>query len=563
MATVFSYCRFSSKKQELGDSLRRQLALGQAWMKRYPEHQLDQSLRLRDLGISAFRGGNLDKSTGDLGKFIDLAKQGRIPPGSILMLENLDRFSRQPPRKAYQVFCELVEAGVKILTLDPEQLIDSSNIDDMSSTLTVIIKMQLSYEESRKKSERVGAYWKNARIRAAEDGTPFNSRRPSWLNWEDGVFTVKPGADKAIGHIFARTVDGLGERSLLTELNKLFRPLGRSGKWNTSFVQKVLSDRAVLGELQPYQFVDGVRQPVGDPIPNYYPALIDPALFHQAQHAKLTRTKKRGPTAEFCNLFTGLVVCSLDKHPMHLQTSRIKRKNGSAYVQRRFLSYGHWRKLPGACPISVDYYSFEHHLLDWLDEVKAKDVIPDAKEKGPSFEKLSAELAGVNLRLKDLQETLQNPRMKLDTVLTAVEGLEKRRGQLQKELEHAQRKVAVAESHPLKQTKTVLELLRGADGTEAYGPLRNRLRAVLANLIDRIWAYPFKLRGTSKGNCDGKGVGCLVQVNFQSGIRRCLLMTRKHCVHLAPDTRHTIVDLESHTVRPDYVRHLAEILYTL
>jgi hypothetical protein len=71
---------------------------------------------MRDLAVSGFRGANLDADKGDLGKFIALAKQADspIPPNSILALENLDRFSRLPPRKAYTIFCELVEAGVSV-----------------------------------------------------------------------------------------------------------------------------------------------------------------------------------------------------------------------------------------------------------------------------------------------------------------------------------------------------------------------------------------------------------------------------------------------------------------
>jgi DNA invertase Pin-like site-specific DNA recombinase len=95
MATVYSYVRFSSKRQEQGDSLRRQKALGDAWLARRPEHHLDHTLRLRDLGVSAFRGKNLDKDKGDLGKFLVLVQEGRIAKGSIFMLENLDRFSRR------------------------------------------------------------------------------------------------------------------------------------------------------------------------------------------------------------------------------------------------------------------------------------------------------------------------------------------------------------------------------------------------------------------------------------------------------------------------------------
>ena len=52
---------------------------------------LDESLR--DIGVSAFKGKNAIK--GALKKFIELVEAGRIEKGSILILESLDRLSRQ------------------------------------------------------------------------------------------------------------------------------------------------------------------------------------------------------------------------------------------------------------------------------------------------------------------------------------------------------------------------------------------------------------------------------------------------------------------------------------
>ena len=167
MATVYSYIRFSSKKQERGDSIRRQVSMGEAWLKRHPEHTLDATLRLQDLGKSAFRGANLDKEKGDLGRFIHLVRAGKIPQGSILMLEKEDRFSRMGLSWAYPIFCELVHAGIRVLVLGPEFIFDNSNIDNLAVALPVVIKMILANEESLKKSQRQLATWTHKRKQAA------------------------------------------------------------------------------------------------------------------------------------------------------------------------------------------------------------------------------------------------------------------------------------------------------------------------------------------------------------------------------------------------------------
>src|SRR5262245_43600027 len=81
--TAYSYIRFSSKKQEEGDSIRRQTELTAAWAKRHKMH-LDTSLA-PDRGISAFRGKNRD--LGALGAFLRLVESGRVLAGSHLVVE--------------------------------------------------------------------------------------------------------------------------------------------------------------------------------------------------------------------------------------------------------------------------------------------------------------------------------------------------------------------------------------------------------------------------------------------------------------------------------------------
>src|SRR5215467_1963131 len=98
MRRAYSYIRFSTPEQAKGDSLRRQTELSERYAR---EHglTLDDKLTFRDLGKSAFRGKNAQE--GELGDFIKAVEDGRIKRGSYLLVENLDRLSRQPARKAY------------------------------------------------------------------------------------------------------------------------------------------------------------------------------------------------------------------------------------------------------------------------------------------------------------------------------------------------------------------------------------------------------------------------------------------------------------------------------
>ena len=103
IATAYSYTRFSSPEQAKGDSIRRQTNLRDAWLLKSGA-MLDTSIVLRDAGVSAFSGGHRDNPDRHaLAAFLELVKKGRIPKGSFLIVESLDRLTREHIRPALVV----------------------------------------------------------------------------------------------------------------------------------------------------------------------------------------------------------------------------------------------------------------------------------------------------------------------------------------------------------------------------------------------------------------------------------------------------------------------------
>ena len=82
---------FSSLDQIGGDSLTRQSTLAESYARDH-ELELDNRLTIRDLGVSGYRGQNAVH--GELGHFLTAVRNGRIAPGSYLLIESLDRLSR-------------------------------------------------------------------------------------------------------------------------------------------------------------------------------------------------------------------------------------------------------------------------------------------------------------------------------------------------------------------------------------------------------------------------------------------------------------------------------------
>jgi DNA invertase Pin-like site-specific DNA recombinase len=110
---AYSYVRMSSPEQRKGDSHRRQLELS----KKYAfQHGLELVAGpFEDLGVSAFKGANVTE--GKLGSFLKAVEEGKIEKGSYLLVESLDRISRQEVRKSLGLFLQIIDLKINIVTL--------------------------------------------------------------------------------------------------------------------------------------------------------------------------------------------------------------------------------------------------------------------------------------------------------------------------------------------------------------------------------------------------------------------------------------------------------------
>src|SRR5262249_37933448 len=121
MRTGYSYLRYSSPAQREGDSVRRQTTNAAAWCKRH-NVALDDKRNYLDEGKSAYHGKHRQDG-GALKAFLDDIKRGAIKAGSVLIIESLDRLSRENPWDAVPLLCEIVNAGVDVAALSPSEML--------------------------------------------------------------------------------------------------------------------------------------------------------------------------------------------------------------------------------------------------------------------------------------------------------------------------------------------------------------------------------------------------------------------------------------------------------
>lgn len=318
---VYSYLRFSRPEQSEGDSEDRQLRAVEAFAER-KGLQLDKKLSLADRGLSGFHGTNRKK--GALGAFLKLVEAGEIAPGSILVVENIDRLSREGVISTLrQIIFQLFDHGITLQTLSPEESYEPG-CDSNPKFIALFLYMSRAHDESSQKSMRLREAWKKKRLVARDEGKLLTRMVPAWLEvTKKETFAVKPSAAATIRAIFEMKREGVGAESIAKRLNSGCHwqpPLNekrKSSGWRPSYIQKILRDRSVLGEYQPHRKVDGKRIVDGEPIADYFPPVIPAPVFAAVQEQIRGNRGKGGQTGKVSNLLTHLVFCAYCGEPMH------------------------------------------------------------------------------------------------------------------------------------------------------------------------------------------------------------------------------------------------------
>lgn len=305
---AYSYIRFSTPKQAQGDSYRRQL---QQAMDYCAEHnlQLDDKT-IDDFGTSAFRGANM--SEGALGRFVDAVKHGEIEQGSYLLVESVDRLSRQAVEEALEQFLAIVRAGIVIVTLSDKQVFRRGQVD-FTKLIVSIVYMARANDESEMKSRRSRAAWSNGREQARKNNKVIaNSRLPSWLTRDGDQIVPIPERVAIVNEMFEMAKSGCGyEQIAKVFLEKGYKTFGKEADWRPAGIQAVIKSQAVIGVFQPHVIENGHRVPADEPILGYYPTIVSPALFEEVQHLISKRNKHSGSYRKgtFNNLFSGVLRC--------------------------------------------------------------------------------------------------------------------------------------------------------------------------------------------------------------------------------------------------------------
>jgi DNA invertase Pin-like site-specific DNA recombinase len=359
---------------------RQEQALAQ-WLKDHPEFELQD--RLVDPGVSAGKG--VHRTKGALGRFLAAAKAGQVPPGSVLVIESVSRFSREASSSALQsLLGGVFEPGLAIAFTgyDSGKVITSARWDDEPGLkyglIAALDAARVEWEEKSARS-RGGA---RKRERLQEEGEKVAAATPWWIQRDpdsrrlvrdaNGNFKIDPLSKATIWRAIELAIDGMGTTLIAQVLHEEKHPLpptpGRRNQyrdaplphWDHSRVSYLLRHPALLGDL--------VRRD-GRTIAGFYPPVLSVERWGQLRAAMAHRDKLkgglRGGGQKVRNLFMGITRCAVCGGPFSFHDSSERARIGHpGYMACRPANR---RNSPG-CSNSgyISYQAVEDHCLTRL-----------------------------------------------------------------------------------------------------------------------------------------------------------------------------------------------------
>lgn len=410
-----SYVRFSTPEQARGSSIKRQLEES----RKYAQEnglQIDEKYNYRDEGLSAHKSRHKDR--GAFGKLLDLIRSDEIPKGSVLLVESLDRISREKPLTALATLSEIIDHDIAIVTTMDKQRYDKETIDsDYTKVLYAVVIAARAYDESLSKSIRLSDVWE--RKRRNINTIKATSVCPNWLKLskDKKSFLIDSQKAEIVRKIFELSKSGNGVATIARILNEnnvpTFSNKKRKNKgWNPSYVSKILHSRAVIGEFQPHKMVNGKRMPLDEIISDYFPKIIDSTLFNAVQARFANKKKYGGKTGKISNLFSGIAYCGDCKAPMHI-VNKGKPPKGYTYLvcsnalravkcEYNALRYDEIEKAFVEYCAEIDFFSV-------LNGVKNDAVTQIENLESEKFEKTS-KIKHLKKRLKEIESTYLDPK---------------------------------------------------------------------------------------------------------------------------------------------------------
>ena len=498
---VYSYARYSSMLQSKGYSLERQLKRAREWCTERG-YTLEESHS--DEGKSAYHGDHI--ANGSLGLFLADVKAGRIPPGSILLLEQLDRLTRQNLHTAQGIVHGILGAGIRIVTIGDNQ--EYIKEQGLGGAVMLLVALEASHMESERKSDRLCESWEK-RHEKALSGKIIGKNVPGWLRVTNDKFELVTERVDQVCLMFRLALEGMGVQAIASEFNRRGISTWRNGKpWAGVTVYSIVNSKRVLGELE-LKLTKKGRDGQPDKkesvyVPNYFPSIISETDFYLVQKSLKEKTidngkKRAGRNGGYNNLFSGICFCNYCGSKMVIIDPGPKR--GTGRLRHKFCcdTAKHGR---GCKYTSFPYQPFEDAIIQYCTEIDYGKLISTGEDKElirarERFQKLKSNAlvlgdkieTGTDNLFDDVRPEIRDKiKKKLNEYQDTINAVNVEMASVQREVDRLSRT-----GNNLVERLEVIRILNDVlknNNEDTRIETRRKLRHVIGEAIESITCYP-------------------------------------------------------------------------
>ncbi|HKR40082.1 MAG TPA: recombinase family protein [Paraburkholderia sp.] len=519
---VYSYLRFSSPQQAKGNSIARQSEYAREWAAKRG-FELDDSLTMRDEGLSAFKGTHIKR--GALGVFLEAVEQGLVPQGSVLIVESLDRLSRAEPIIAQNLLTSIVMSGITIVTTgDTPTEYNRETVKQNPGILFMALGTAMrAHEESSTKSDRVRKSYRSKCerwIKGEYRGLVGSPRRidaqgkvvkgtdPIWVLYSEETKRLELVKEKA--ETMLRVIElykaGFGSVEITRRLNA--EGMSISDNRPTIRIHKLITYPALKGDK--VVVADGKEYT----LKGYYPPLMDEPEFEALQ--LLVGKRVRKGKGEVPAVLTGLKLCRCGYcgEFMSGQTLTTTMADGTKHRNFRRLRCGSYSLRAKECRggASCTAVPIELAVMRFCANQMNLDHLFSGNDKSnPLMRQLSAKraaLAKTELKLQAIKDEMLNGDGMPSMFREVVRELEANRRTLTQAITKLERELSISSTSRPAPAEEWTRLITGVTALDYDA--RMKARRLVQETFERIDVF-------AKGiECDGKNMH--VRVTSKRGV---------------------------------------------
>ena len=426
---------------------------------------------------------------------------GRVPRGSVLIVEAIDRLTREHLLDAFDMISSIIRGGVEIHTIEDGAIYSWESLDNGESR-RLAEKIDSARFFSQRLSRRLISAWTEKRTASAK---PLTKMCPAWLRVEGGEYKIIEERAAIVRRIFEQTASGIGRIALAKRLNQnnvppfsqreqgINRKDAKLTMWHASYIQKIVENRAVLGFYQPHEkrtANNKKRVAVGDER-LLYPQVVSFELWERAQTARAGRIKRGGRRGkQYRNILSGFCYCGTCDGKMTYRNkgARHPHLDKSDYLMCDTAIRG------GACD-NKKYYQYDRVEKAVLDTVIGWHTYDASLFESSNNEEnlIFAELGRLKQQIEKIQRHIDNILSSLDgeeskAALRKVKQLEDAATLNETNISHLNNRLDVLKQNSSTDRFTVVSNVRNKAETENEGKYEARalLHQALCSIVEYI-----------------------------------------------------------------------------